>query len=667
MKEVEIITANHTVHDKNFVDKKIKRVCAYARVSTDTEEQLTSYSSQISYYTEKIKSNPDWEFVGIYADEGISGTQAKNRTEFLRMIEDAKKGKIDIVIAKSISRFARNTVDTLNYVRLLREYNVNVYFEKENINTLDMDSEMFLTFYSAFAQAESESISMNIKLGYKAKMKRGEACGKADCYGFDWNKETQELEINEEQAEVVRMIFNWYINGKGVFIISKELNELGIKTAKGRKWTHTTVRGLINNEKYVGDLKSQKYFVENPITHKTRVNRGEKDIYVVKNHHDPIITREVWEKACELTEKRKRPMKDGKPTDYTKYSLRYPFSSKIVCGYCGAIFSRKMGRARQDGTKATYWSCQRKQNSRFDCDDSKFIRENVLEEMFVELYNKLNEERTTNNINLFNAIKKMIEEQGYEKDLKKLQEENEKLNGRLSSLVDMKLDKIIDNDTYVSKEKELLIKIDEVNKKIKNYNNEIINKEKQEKRLNKIQEIINNTPRLETFNEDCFKNMVDKIIVGEIDENGNKNPNVIKFILKTGKDYNFLIDNKKSMSFRKENKIICDRIIIIDKGSIIAEGTKEELKELTGIEEKVTVEIAEIDEKHIEEISGLPNVKSINHEANRIEITYAKGKNNFTKLLDYLKKENIYYDKIYSERPTLNDVFLELTGKELRD
>ena len=388
MKEVEIITANHTVHDKNFVDKKIKRVCAYARVSTDTEEQLTSYSSQISYYTEKIKSNPDWEFVGIYADEGISGTQAKKRTEFLRMIEDAKKGKIDIVIAKSISRFARNTVDTLNYVRLLREYNVNVYFEKENINTLDMDSEMFLTFYSAFAQAESESISMNIKLGYKAKMKRGEACGKADCYGFDWNKETQELEINEEQAEVVRMIFNWYINGKGVFIISKELNELGIKTAKGRKWTHTTVRGLINNEKYVGDLKSQKYFVENPITHKTRVNRGEKDIYVVKNHHDPIITREVWEKACELTEKRKRPMKDGKPTDYTKYSLRYPFSSKIVCGYCGAIFSRKMGRARQDGTKATYWSCQRKQNSRFDCDDSKFIRENVLEEMFVELYNK---------------------------------------------------------------------------------------------------------------------------------------------------------------------------------------------------------------------------------------------------------------------------------------
>ena len=198
MKEVEIITANLNVYNKDFVDIVIKKVCAYARVSTDNEEQLTSYSSQINYYTEKIKSNPNWEFVGIYADEGISGPQANNRTEFLRMIEDAKSGKIDIIIAKSISRFARNTLDTLKYVRELREHNVDVFFEKENIHTLDMDSEMFLTFYSAFAQAESESISMNIKLGYKAKMKRGEACGNSECYGFIWNKEKQELEINEE-------------------------------------------------------------------------------------------------------------------------------------------------------------------------------------------------------------------------------------------------------------------------------------------------------------------------------------------------------------------------------------------------------------------------------------------------------------------------------------
>lgn len=562
MKEVEIITANLNVYNKDFVDKVIKKVCAYARVSTDNEEQLTSYSSQINYYTEKIKSNPNWEFVGIYADEGISGTQAKNRTEFLRMIEDAKAGKIDIIIAKSISRFARNTLDTLKYVRELREHNVDVFFEKENIHTLDMDSEMFLTFYSAFAQAESESISMNIKLGYKAKMKRGEACGNPECYGFIWNKEKQELEINEEQAKNVRLMFDWYINGKGVHIIAKELNKRNILTLKGRKWTHTTVRNVINNDKYVGDLRLQKYYVENPITHKTKVNKGERDIYLVKNHHKPIITREVWEKACSITNKRKRPIKDGKPTDYSKYSLRYPFSSKIICGYCGAIFTRKMGRVKQDGTRTPYWACQRRAQERYDCEDSKFIRESLLQEIFVELYNKLNEERTTNNINLLSAIKKMTEETVFEKDIKRLENEKVKLNDRLSNLVDMKLDNIIDNDTYVKKEKELLNKIDEVSEKLNSYKSEIINKDKQIKRLNKIEEVINTTPRLEEFNEDCFKNLIDKIIVGEIDENGNKNPNVIKFILKTGKNYDFLIDNQKyCMSFCKRNKQIRNRIL----------------------------------------------------------------------------------------------------------
>ena len=199
--------------------------------------------------------------------------------------------------------------------------------------------------------------------------------------------------------------------------------------------------------------------------------------------------------------------------------------------------------------------CQRRAQERYDCEDSKFIRESLLQEIFVELYNKLNEVRTTNNINLLSAIKKMTEETGFEKDIKRLENEKSKLNGRLSNLVDMKLDKIIDNDTYIKKEKELLSKIDEVSENLNTYKSEIINKDKQIKRLNKIEEVINTTPRLEEFNEDCFKNLIDKIIVGEIDENGNKNPNVIKFILKTGKNYDFLIDNQKHcMSFCKRNK-----------------------------------------------------------------------------------------------------------------
>lgn len=304
MAQVEIIAANLTKNVVNSVKKEIKRVCAYARVSTDSEEQLTSYSSQIKHYSEKIKSNPDWEFVRVYADEGISGTQVKKRTEFKRMIDDALNGKIDMIIAKSISRFARNTLDTLKYVRLLREHKVDVYFEKENIHTLDLDSEMFLTLYSAFAQAESESTSMNVKMGLNAKMKRGEPVGNQNCYGYIWNSQTKELEINEEQAEVVRLIFDLYTKGIGGRTIAHKLNEKNIPTYFGKKWSQSSVSRVIKNEKYVGDLLGQKYYVVDPLTHKRSLNYGEKEKYYVKDHHKGIIDRDTWDKAQEILNKR---------------------------------------------------------------------------------------------------------------------------------------------------------------------------------------------------------------------------------------------------------------------------------------------------------------------------------------------------------------------------
>lgn len=185
MSKVEIIKANNLITEEINTNRKLKKVCAYARVSTDSEEQLTSYSSQIKHYSKMIKSNSEWEFVGVYADEGISGTQVKHRAEFQRMINDALNGKIDIIITKSISRFARNVVDTLNIVRKLRESNVDVYFEKENIHTIELDSEMFLGLCSMFAQAESESISQNVKMGLKSKMNRGEFVGCPECYGYN--------------------------------------------------------------------------------------------------------------------------------------------------------------------------------------------------------------------------------------------------------------------------------------------------------------------------------------------------------------------------------------------------------------------------------------------------------------------------------------------------
>ena len=559
MAQVEIIAANLKSNIKNSVNK-IKKVCAYARVSTDSEEQQTSYNSQIKHYSEQIKSNPEWEFVGVYADEGISGTQAKNRANFLRMIEDALNGKIDIIIAKSISRFARNTLDTLKYVRLLREHNVDVYFEKENIHNLELDSEMLLTLYSAFAQAKSESISLNIKLGYKAKMKRGEVCGQPNCYGYNWDKENQILSINEEQAEVVRKIFNWYVDCKGTFVIAQELNKLNIPTIKNKKWVARTVRYIIDNEKYVGDLLSQKYYVDNPMNHKVKVNKGEKDLYYVKNHHPAIISREIWDKAKSITEKRK--IAKTEDSDNSRFSLRYPFSSKIICGFCGGTYTRRMGKKRQDGTRMHYWACSRKVYERTFCKDSSFIRENVLEEMFVEIYNSIINDRKINNSNLLVAIKEVIEGKNFDIEIDKLNEKKKLLEKRLSNLVDSKLDGIIDKSIYMKKEKEIMDKLVDINNQISKYSSELKDNKKCLERLKKIEEIVNSSYKLDKFDLECFNNMVDKIIVGTIDENGNKNPNVIKFILKIGKSYDYVLtENKGNMSFENKNKCICNGIL----------------------------------------------------------------------------------------------------------
>ncbi len=288
-----IAPTSKTMCLKGNVKYKLIRTCAYCRVSTDNEDQKTSYDSQRIHYKNMIEENPDWEFVGIYADEGITGTQTKKREQFNQMMNDALNGKIDLILAKSISRFARNTVDTLNCVRLLREHNVDVYFEKENIHTLGLSNELFLTLYSAFAQAESESISENVKAGVRMKMKRGELVGKYAPYGYLYDKELNKLVIDESKKDIVTYIFEEYSKGVGFRTIALNLNNLGIPSPSNLKWCHASVRRIIINEKYVGDLKTGKYYTENVLTHKKKVNYGEKEQYFTSNHHEPIISRQL--------------------------------------------------------------------------------------------------------------------------------------------------------------------------------------------------------------------------------------------------------------------------------------------------------------------------------------------------------------------------------------
>ncbi len=548
MAQVEIIAANLKTNNKNSINRNIKRVCAYARVSTDLEEQQTSYASQIKHYSEQIKSNPNYEFVGIYADEGISGTQVKHRTEFMRMIDDAKNDKIDMIITKSISRFARNVVDTLKYVRLLREHNVDVYFEKENIHTLDLDSEMFLTFYSAFAQAESESISQNVKIGLKAKMKRGELVGNCCCYGYKRGKEKGTLEIVEEQAEVVRDIFNWYISGLGYKCIAKKLNDLGIPTLKNKKWLGTTIQHIIMNEKYVGDLLNQKSYSVDPLTHKTIKNYGEKEKYYVKNHHEPIISRDTWNLAQEILKERNSK---GDYGPNSVHAMHYPLSKKIVCGLCGYNFVRRM-RSRK--YTRIYWKCFRRTEHQ-DC-NAISLREEYLEEMFIEIYNSIVKNKHKTKEKLLNAIKETITDNDYKKQIDKLKKEQDILQNRLSNLIDMKLDNFANKEAYIVKEKEISERLKSIDKEIQNY--ESLDKENKSlsKKLKEIEEILAEDETITEFDRETFENIVGRIVVGEKDEFGNENLNVVRFILKTGTEYTYTLDtsNETSVSFGTKNK-----------------------------------------------------------------------------------------------------------------
>ena len=250
------------------------RVCAYCRVSTDSEDQLNSYQAQKSYYNEKTRENPSWHFEGIYADEAISGTQDHKRTDFMRMINDAVNKKVDLIITKSISRFARNTLDTLKYVRLLKEKNVGIIFEEENINTLEMSGELLLTILSSVAQQESENISEHVKLGLKMRREKGELVGFNNCLGYEYDRTTKNMRIKEEEAEIVRYIFNRYCEGIGSKTIARELTNMKYKTPKGLDvWAESTVLGIIKNEKYKSDVLMGKTFTLDPISKKRIINR----------------------------------------------------------------------------------------------------------------------------------------------------------------------------------------------------------------------------------------------------------------------------------------------------------------------------------------------------------------------------------------------------------
>ncbi len=423
-----------------------RRVAAYCRVSTNSEEQLNSYAAQKTYYTQKIEENPDWELAGIFADEGTTGTSMKKRTEFKRMIAACKRGRIDMILTKSLSRFARNTVDCLDTVRVLKANGIGVIFEKENINTLTESSEFLLTLFSGFAQAESESQRENVIKGKQFSMKEGNVT-------FQYKKmlgyrrgEDGKQEIVPEEAETVQRIYRRYLEGASLGDIKKELEADNVPTAESvQGWSYQVIRNILTNEKYYGGAVLQKTFVTDCISKKVVKNQGELPMYYVEHNHPGIIPKELFQRVQEemarRSSKRKVMQKRGK-TEQGKYSAKYALSELLVCGECGTPYKRCTWA--RNGKKRIVWRCvSRLEFGKQYCHNSPTLDEDKIHAAIVAALNKYGASRAEvleDTLTIAGIVQSRCGEEGV--SLLTLQDRLKELSAEQDSL----LDKVLNAD-----------------------------------------------------------------------------------------------------------------------------------------------------------------------------------------------------------------------------
>ena len=372
-------TINPLTHLSKVTMQK-RRVAGYARVSTDSDEQFTSYEAQVDYYTRYIKHNPEWEFVKVYTDEGISGTNTKKRTGFNEMIADATSGKIDLIVTKSVSRFARNTVDSLVTIRKLKEKGVEVYFEKENIYTFDGKGELLLTIMSSLAQEESRSISENVTWGQRKRFADGKVSLPYKQF-LGYRKGTDGLpEVVPEEAIIVRRIYSRFMEGLTPGNIARELTDDGIPTPAGKQqWRASTVESILKNEKYKGAALLQKCFTVDFLTKKKKANEGEVPQYYVEHSHKPIITPEDFEKVQTEFERRKKISR--------RYSGKSIFSSRIICGDCGSFFGSKVWNSTSE-YRRVIWQCNNKFKGEHKC-ETPHLDEETIKARFLVAFNAI--------------------------------------------------------------------------------------------------------------------------------------------------------------------------------------------------------------------------------------------------------------------------------------
>ena len=404
---VEVIPATWNPTDESSREIRKLRVAAYCRVSTELEQQQSSYDIQIEYYTRHIMQNPNWIFAGVFADDGRSATNTFRRDDFNQLMDQCLKGKVDMVITKSISRFARNTVDCISWVRKLKEKNVAVYFEKENLNTLDDSTEMILTILSSQAQEESRAISTNVKWGYARKFEKGESTRQRS-YGFR-KAPTGEMCIVEEEAAVIRNMARWFLDGDSLERIKHRLEEAGIETTTGKKtWSTGTIYNILINEKIMGDVLLQKTFTSDYLTKRRVKNSGQQKQYYVKNHHEAIIPKTVYYKIQEEIARRSSLKKAGTRKGKTAqgvYSSKYALTGIMVCNECGAHYRRTTWA--KNGKKVIVWRCiNRLEHGTKWCHESPTLKEEVIQEAIMGNLHSLSIDQEEENF--LNGVKEDI-------------------------------------------------------------------------------------------------------------------------------------------------------------------------------------------------------------------------------------------------------------------
>jgi len=482
-----------------------RRTAGYARVSTDSDEQFTSYEAQIDYYTKFIQARDDWEFVGVYTDEGISATNTKHRDGFNQMVQDALDGKIDLIVTKSVSRFARNTVDSLTTVRKLKEHGTEIYFEKENIFTFDSKGELLITIMSSLAQEESRSISENVTWGQRKRFADGKVSMPYKQFlGYEKGADGTPV-INEEEAAIVRLIYTLFLEGKTPAGICRYLDAQGVPTPSGKqKWSQTTVNSMLANEKYKGDALLQKKFTVDFLMKKMKPNEGEVPQYYVEHSHEAIINPVEWDMVQAEIARRK--------TLGRAYSGNSVFSSKLVCGDCGGFYGQKIWHST-DSYRKVIWRCNRKFKGEKKCATPHLDAETI-KQKFLIAYNLLMKNRD-GVIGDCELIRLAVSDcTALDAEIDRLSEEIEVVAEMVKSCVKENASAAQSQEEYTKKYNALVKRYEKATKRVDELSVERTRKHDRDRELRLFIESIKEQPLvLESWNERLWVGLLEKATV----------------------------------------------------------------------------------------------------------------------------------------------------------